>query len=356
MSEPPVPRDRFAEHADEIRARIRERGGAPTIYDIAELAGVNPSTVSRALAKPGRISATTAERVHAAAAELEFRANPMARALQTGRTGMLGLVVADITNPVVFDIIRGAEQEATAAGYTLVIAESQESSENEAAAVERLLPSVDGLVLATTRMPASAILDVARRKSVALINHSVDGVRGVLPDVPAGVDQIMDHLAALGHRSVAYLAGPESSWISARRWTAILAAAEQRGMAIVEIGPHAPTIAGGRDALRRVTASRVTAVIAFNDLIAIGLMQQAADIGLAIPAALSVVGFDDIFGSELIVPALTTVRTDLQLAGRWAVSMTLGDAAGPGEETDAGLLPAVLVVRGSTGPSPAPRG
>ena len=127
-------------------------------------------------------------------------------------------------------------------------------------------------------------------------------------------------------------------------------------MALVEIGPHAPTIAGGREALRRVTASRVTAVVAFNDLIAIGLMQQAADVGTRDPGGTQRGGFDDIFGSELIVPALTTVRTDLQLAGRWAVSMTLGDAAGPGEETDAGLLPAVLVVRGSTGPSPAPRG
>ncbi|MFD4421805.1 LacI family DNA-binding transcriptional regulator [Agromyces sp. NPDC058484] len=345
--------------ADEILARIRERGGAATIYDIAELAGVNPSTVSRALGKPGRISAATAEKVHKAAARLEFRANPMARALQTGRTRMLGLVVADITNPVVFDIVRGAEAEAAAAGYTLVIAESQESSLNEAEAVERLLPSVDGLVLATTRMAADSIDEVAQRKPVVLINRALDGVESVLPDVETGVEEILDHLASLGHRSVAYLAGPSTSWISARRWSAILAAAERRDVAIVEIGPNAPTIAGGREVLRRVIASRTTAVIAFNDLIAIGLMQEAATQGIVVPDRLSVIGFDDIFGSELIVPALTTVRTDLVTAGRWAVKLALDGvtttASDDSHVPPLGLLPTELVVRGSSGAAPTHR-
>jgi LacI family transcriptional regulator len=339
--------------AEAILARIRERGGAATIYDIAELAGVNPSTVSRALGKPGRISAATAKKVEDAAARLEFRMNPMARALQTGKTRMLGLVVADITNPVVFDIVRGAEHEAAAAGYTLVIAESQESVENEVETVERLLPSVDGLVLATTRMAAPAIDEIARRKHIVLINRAVDGVASVLPDVESGVEQLIDHLDGLGHRSLVYLAGPDSAWISARRWAAIFAAAVERDLAIVEVGPNAPTIAGGRAALRRVMASRATALIAYNDLMAIGFMQEAAAEGIVVPERISVVGFDDIFGSELIVPALTTVRADLERAGRQAVSMTLsaieGGTAKPASSAD--RLPTTLVVRGSSGPA-----
>ncbi|UUT34455.1 substrate-binding domain-containing protein [Microbacterium elymi] len=305
--------------AEAILARVRARGGAATIYDIAELAGVNPSTVSRALGKPGRISAGTAAKVRAAAERLDFRVNPMARALQTGKTRMLGLVLADITNPVVFGIVRGAEHAAAAAGYTLVIAESQESGENEAEAVERLLPSVDGLVLATTRLSASAITDLAQRKPVVLINRAVDGVDGVLPDVGAGVVELVEHLASSGHRAIAYLAGPDTSWINARRWSDILAAAEERRIAIVEIGPNHPTIAGGRDALRRVRAAHVSAVIAYNDLMAIGLMQEAAARGITVPDQLSVAGFDDIFGSELIVPPLTTVAADLVAAGGRAV-------------------------------------
>jgi len=332
--------------AEAILARIHARGGAPTIYDIAELAGVNPSTVSRALGKPGRISAATAAKVRAAAERLDFRVNPMARALQTGKTKMIGLVLADITNPVVFGIVRGAEHAAAEAGYTLVIAESQESGENEAEAIERLLPSVDALVLATTRLAAGRITELAGRKPVILINRAVDGVDSVLPDIDAGVVELIDHLASLGHRSVAFLAGPDTSWISARRWSSILAAAEARDMAIVEIGPNAPTITGGREALRRVSASRVTAVIAYNDLMALGLMQEAAAAGIPVPDRLSVVGFDDIFGSELISPTLTTVGTDLMAAGRQAVERLLAE-----DDADCDLepLPTRLIVRGSTG-------
>lgn len=335
--------------AEEILARIHARGGAATIYDIAELAGVNPSTVSRALGKPGRISAHTEAKVRAAADRLEFRVNPMARALQTGKTNMLGLVLADITNPVVFGIVRGAEKAAVQAGYTLVIAESQESGETEAAAIERLMPSVDGLVLAVTRMSAGTTSELAARKPLILVNRAVEGVASVLPDIAAGVTELLDHLSGLGHRSVVFLAGPDTSWASARRWAEVLTAAEQRDMAVVEIGPNPPTIAGGREALRRVLASRATAVIAYNDLMAIGLMQEAADRGIQVPDQLSIAGFDDIFGSELITPPLTTVATDLAEAGGRAVRRLLAD----GQTSDDALLPTWLIVRGSTGHAPA---
>jgi LacI family transcriptional regulator len=121
---------------------------------------------------------------------------------------------------------------------------------------------------------------------------------------------------------------------------------------VVEIGPLSPTIEGGRDALRRVQAARTTAVIAFNDLMAIGLIQAATAAGTRIPEDLSIAGFDDIFGSELIVPALTTVRAQLQLAGERAVGKVLealGDATGPVSDEP---LATTLVVRGSTGPIP----
>ena len=155
----------------------KSRGGsAPTIYDIARLAGVNPSTVSRALSQPGRINVKTEERIQAAAKELNYRVNPIARALPTGRTNTLGLMVADITNPMIFGIVRGAERAAAEAGYTLVVAESQESGEREATAVERVLPSVDGLVLATTRLGDAQISHIADRKPTVIINRALEGV------------------------------------------------------------------------------------------------------------------------------------------------------------------------------------
>lgn len=334
----------------ELAARIKRRGGAATIYDIAELAGVNPSTVSRALSKPGRISAKTEAKIRAAADRLEFQFNPMARALPTGRSQTIGLLVADITNPVVFGIVRGAERAAAHAGYTLVIAESQESGEAEAQAISRLIPSVDGLVLATTRLADDKIAALAERKPIVLINRHVDDIPEVLPDVESGVNAMMDHLVGHGHTSIVYLAGPETSWISRRRWESLLDAAERLDVGVVEIGPNSPTIDGGRDVLRRVLAARATAVIAFNDLMAIGLMQAAAAAAIAVPGTLSVAGFDDIFGSELIVPPLTTVRARLQLAGERAVEKVLAQLDEDAAPVDDGLLATSLIVRGSTGP------
>jgi LacI family transcriptional regulator len=343
----------MSDEAGRIGEPKRARGGsAPTIYDIARLAGVNPSTVSRALSQPGRINAKTEQRIRAAAEELDYRVNPIARALPTGRTKTLGLVVADITNPVIFGIVRGAERAAADAGYTLIIAESQESGEREATTVERVLPSVDGLVLATTRLDDAQILRLAERKPIVAINRDVPGLTSVLPDVGRGVDELADHLAELGHRSLAYLSGPESSWISARRWEALLDAAPRRGMSLVEIGPGSPTLEGGAAAISRVVASGVSAVVAFNDLMAIGLLRAAAERGIGIPSHLSVVGFDDIFGSDFTTPGITTVRAPLAEAGERAVKHLLARVAGGTDGSSAeGIEPLAteLVVRGSTG-------
>lgn len=338
----------------ELAARVKRRGGGATIYDIADLAGVNPSTVSRALSKPGRISAKLEAKIREAAERLDFQFNPMARALPTGRSHTIGLLVADITNPVIFGIIRGAERAAATAGYTLVIAESQESGEAEEQAISRLLPSVDGLVLATTRLADEKIVELVARKAIVLINRSVEHVAGVLPDVEAGVTQLLEHLAELDHRLIVYLSGPETSWISRRRWETMLDAAERLGLAVVEIGPNVPTVSSGKDALRRVMAARPSAVVAFNDLMAIGFMQAAAASGIVVPSEVSVAGFDDIFGSEFIVPPLTTVHAPLEEAGARAVSLLLAQLGESGDTGSAALLETRLIVRGSTGRAAPP--
>lgn len=334
--------------------RRRSSGGAPTIYDIAELTGVNPSTVSRALGKPGRVSAKTEAKIRAAAEQLNFRVNPMARALPTGRTHTLALIVADITNPLFFRLVRGAELAATGAGYALVIAESQESGEAEADVIEQIMPSVDGIVLATTRLAPERIAQIAARKPLVVVNREVAGVTAVVPGVERGAKALVSHLYDLGHRSVAYLSGPVTSWMSDRRWNIILETAEALGMGAVEIGPALPTLEGGRESLRRVIASRATAVIAFNDLMGMGLMQAAAQAAIVVPDELSVAGFDDIFGSELISPPLTTVRAPLVEMGQRAVAGVLAAvSAGEGrDDEDAPVLTTELVIRGSTGKAP----
>jgi LacI family transcriptional regulator len=338
-----------------VPPRSRANRPAPTIYDIAELAGVNPSTVSRALNKPGRISAKTEKLIQDAARTLNYRANPMARALPTGRTHTLGLIVADITNPMFFEVVRGAERAAAVGGYTLILAESQESDSREAETVDRVAPSVDGLILVTTRLTDEQIRDASTLKPLVVINREIEDVDSIVPELEPGIEQALDHLAELGHTSVAFLSGPANSWMSGARWDELFARAVERDLRIVEIGPNAPTLEGGRDAASRVIASGVTAVVAYNDLMAIGLLGAAKERGVEVPGRLSIIGFDDIFGSDFTSPPLATIRTPLGLIGELAVlrALELIDDAGlsPDGARGAPVLRTELIVRGSTGPA-----
>lgn len=340
--------------ADAPASATRGRPARPTIYDIAQLAGVNPSTVSRALSKPGRLNPKTEQLIRDAAKTLNYRVNPMARALPTGRTHTLGLIVADITNPMFFDVVRGAERAAAADGYTLVLAESQESGALEAETAERVAPSVDGLILVTTRLTDDEIRFLAEQHPLVVINRLVDDVPSVVPQVEPGIDAALDHLAAAGHRSLAFLAGPPRSWMSSARWQELMARALERGLTIVEIASSAPTLDGGDAAFERVRAAGVSAVVAYNDLMAIGLLRAALRAGLAVPGDLSIVGFDDIFGSDFTSPPLSTIRTPLHRMGALAVQRLLrqlGTGGVDGPEDD-GSLASEFVQRGSTG---APR-
>lgn len=323
------------------------RKSAATIYDIARHLGVSPSTVSRALNKPGRINVKTEQRIRQAAAELNYRINPMARALPTGRTHTLGLILTDITNPVYFPLVRGAERITAAAGYTLVLAESQESGAQEAESAQRLLQSIDGLVLVASRLDDERIRALANLKPLVLVNRVVDGLPAVVPDVLAGIRDALDHLASLGHTSLAFLSGPSASWMSRLRWETLLDEAPRRGMTLVEIGPGVPTLDGGEQGLRRVRASGVTAVVAYNDLMAIGLLRACRRAGIDVPSRLSIVGFDDIFGSDFTTPPITTVRTPLDLVGEEAVHRVLA-ALGDDESPAPRRIGAEFVRREST--------
>lgn len=324
---------------------------APTIYDIAELAGVNPSTVSRALSKPGRVSTKTQQKILDAAEELNYQVNIFARALPTGRTQTIGLIVSDITNPAYFDIIRSAGTAAAARDYTLMLADSTESAELELTAARRMLATVDGLILASPRLTDEQIQQLAAKKPVAVINRNVEGVGSMVADADTGVMDAVRHLAAMGHTSLAYVAGPEQSWMSQRRWESIKARCDWHGMTATVVARGLPTVDGGRRAAIAVRSSAATAVFCYNDLMAIGLMRELQAAGLAVPADLSILGFDNIFGSDFTTPPLSTIKSPLHDLGVSAMTWVLhaldaGDAVSP---TPA--LPTELVLRGSTGPA-----
>ncbi|MBT2250310.1 LacI family DNA-binding transcriptional regulator [Arthrobacter sp. BHU FT2] len=336
------------------RRRSRQ---AATIYDIARLAGVNASTVSRALNNPGRVTAKTRELVEVAAAQLNYKANQFARALPTGKTQTLGLIVADITNPIFFDVIRGAGATAADRGYTLVLGESSESPATEATMARRMAGTVDGMILASPRMDDQHILDLAGEKPVVVINREVDGVPCVVPDVDRGISQAIRSLAGQGHTGVLYIAGPEESWMSRRRWEGIRAACEWSHLTPSRLESAAPTVEGGRKLAREVLACGATAVITYNDLLAIGLMQELQAARVDVPESISIIGFDDIFGADFTTPPLSTVRSPLRECGIQATAHLLEGLAG-GQEVRAATVSVEteLIVRGSTGARPAPLG
>lgn len=323
-----------------------------TIYDIARMSGVSPSTVSRALSKPGRLNAATEQRIREVAAAAGYRINPLARALPTGRSRMLALIVSDITNPVFFELVRGAERVATEAGYVLILAESQESAEMEHEAAQRLLASVDGLILVSARVENASIQGLSDQKPLVVVNRRITRVDSVVPDVMPGISDAVQHLASLGHRRVAFAAGPSTSWMSRLRQRTVKKVVQEHDMVLTVLGPGEPTLEGGAQALDDVLASGATAVMAYNDLMAIGLLRAAVTRGVRVPHDLSILGFDDIFGSDFTAPALSTIRTPLASLGDEAARRLI--ARLDGDDTAVSTpLATDFVLRESTGPARA---
>jgi LacI family transcriptional regulator, repressor for deo operon, udp, cdd, tsx, nupC, and nupG len=331
----------------------QESGETPTIYDVARECGVSPSTVSRAFSRPGRVSPATAERIKAAAERLGYRTNPIARALVAGRTAMIAVVVSDITNPVYFPVIRGAEQEASAAGFSMLLCDTRESARTERADIDRTLPIVEGLVLASSRMSDATIRTIAGRTPLVVLNRAVPAVPSVVTDNPRGMRRAVEHLGELGHTAITYVAGPEASWANGIRWRAVQEGAHELELRARRIGPFSPTVLGGLAAANELMNNPSTAVIAYNDLLAIGVLRGLARAGVVVPAQISVVGFDNIFGSDFCTPSLTTVAAPLHALGATAVKQLLAQInGGRPHPAEAGVLPAQLMVRESTAPPP----
>ncbi|WP_034517006.1 MULTISPECIES: LacI family DNA-binding transcriptional regulator [Actinomadura] len=324
-------------------------GRPPTIYDVAEAAGVAASTVSRAFSRPGRVNAETAERIRRVAAELGYRTAPASPAPARTRTSMLALVVSDVTNAFYAEIIRGAESAAAEAGYVLLLIDAQESDTLERDSLRRALPGVEGVVLAGTRLPDSAIRVVAGRRPTVVLNRDVADVPSIVLDDAYGMRRAAEHLAGLGHRALTYVAGPEASWADGMRWRTLREAAADLGRRAQRVGPFPPTVAGGRAAAARLHADPPTAVVAYNDQLAIGLMLALRTAGIRVPDDMSVIGFDDIFPARIVSPGLTTVAAPLRAQGRAAVHAVLagrGEPAGPPARPMP--LPVRLIVRDST--------
>ncbi|MEV0428857.1 LacI family DNA-binding transcriptional regulator [Micromonospora sp. NPDC049836] len=336
-----------------------------TIRDVARASGVHISTVSRTFSAPHLVNPETRVRVLACAEDLGYRPNRAARALITGRTHNIGLIVADIANPFFPPLIKAAEGQARHRDYHVFVADTNEDPVAEEELVHALAKQVDGVLLCSPRMSNSLIEQVSREVPVVVINRQVTGLPCVMMDVGQGARLAVEHLLGLGHRRIALLGGPRGSWTNREMRRVAGAAARAGGADLTVLGPNPPTETGGGAAAEQVRRSGVTAVLAYNDLQAIGLIEGLDALGLRVPADVSVVGVDDIALSRLTRPKLTTVATPTAAAGRTAVDMLLQhDSEGPrgarGRSAAAGdrrttaqvMLQTELVVRDSTGPVP----
>ncbi|HEY0119657.1 MAG TPA: LacI family DNA-binding transcriptional regulator [Cellulomonas sp.] len=316
-----------------------------TVHDVARLAGVASSTVSRAMTG-GTVSPGTRQVVLAAADRLGYRPNRQARGLVTGRTGAIGLVVPDLRNPFFADVAKGVSVRARAVDVQVFVIDTDEDLRAEAEAIRSLVGSVDGLLLCSPRMTDDPLRLLLGTQAAVLIHRQVAGLPAVTADIVDGTRQAVAHLRALGHERIAYVGGPTTSWAGGQR-TAGLADA---GVEIIAFGPVAPTFDGGVAVADLVLASGASAVIAYNDLVALGLLQRVAARGILVPEGLSIVGYDDVSVASWVSPPLTTVRTPQAAAGRAAVDLMLRAMNEPaGTEPEHVVLPAQLVVRGSTG-------
>lgn len=333
--------------------------GDATLRDVAREAGVHPSTASRALngATRGQVSGATAARVTAAAERLGYRPNALAQGLRSARTGTVGLVLPDLTNPLFPPIVRGLEDRLAAEDVTVLTASSGNDATRERAILDVMLRRrVDGLIVATA-LRDSPLVDelVARGTPVVLLNRTVDSppLPSVAPDDHLGMRLAVSHLVGLGHTRIAHVAGSSSASTSIVRQQGFIAWMRESGLEPdpdLIVAARWVTQPDGQVAFGALLDRRpdLTAVVAANDLVALGCYAALAERGRSVPGDVSVVGFNDVPFSEWLSPALTTVRIPKQALGVRAAELMLEAIRDPDAPPVGLRLAPDLVVRGST--------
>jgi len=322
-----------------------------TITDVAREAGVSTQTVSRVLNNKGEITPKTRRLVTDVIQRLGYRPNAIARSLVTRRTLSLGLVVPDIANPFFPEIARGAEDVALERGYNMFLCNTIEQAEREVG-VLRLLEQkrVDGVVVCSARLPDEQLLPLLRRQqAVVLVNRSTaPEIAGtVRVDDAHGSAQVVGHLRARGRVRLGMLAGPANSFSGRERRRGFVDALRAAGAAQEpsRIVACAPTLDGGYQAAKTMLSAdrSVDALVCYNDLVAVGVLQACHDLGVRVPDDVAVVGCDDILLASLMTPALTTVRVSKYEIGAAAVRMLLGRIEGANERSEVVIQPELII-------------
>ena len=318
--------------------------------DVAELAGVSGQTVSRVVNDSPRVDPTTRERVEAAMRRLGYRPHRAARALRTGRTHTIGLVVSTLATVGNSRMLQAVADAAAARGYALTVVTAADRAALADAFDHLRDQGVDGAIVLNEATPAARSAQTPAGLELVVVDSPSDERFGVVQsDHESGARAATDHLIALGHPTVWHLAGPEDSYAAAERERGWRGALEGAGLVAPPLVRGDWTAASGhREGIALAERADVSAVFVANDQMALGVLRALAEAGRAVPAGVAVVGFDDIADAADYLPPLTTVRQDFDELGERAVEALIGAIDGGAPRTD--LVPTRLIVRASSAP------
>lgn len=333
----------------------------PTLADVAAEAKVHIGTASRALNESTRdmVKAETARRVQEAATRLGYSPNVLAGSLRSQKTASIGVVLPDLTNPFLPPIVRGIEDVLTSRGYVALLGNTDNDSVLEAKLVESLRARrVDGFIIATSKRVHPILEKISKSGTpIVLINRTADrdGISAVISDDAAGIRAAVSHLVELGHTRIVHVAGPADLSTGRDRAKAFKDAMQENQIRTNNTDIflcEQYSIAEGYAATKQIFATRkgVTALVAANDRIALGVLQALRELNLSCPEEVSVVGFNDMPFVDLVTPPLTTVRVNQYALGAQSAQLLLDRLADSTSVTKTIVLPVSLIVRNSTGP------
>lgn len=333
----------------------------PTLRDVAREAGVHVSTVSRVLndqAAAGRITPDTEQRIREVARRLGYRRNAIARALRTGQTLVVGMVIPDIANLYQAGITRGAGDILSAGGFSLILASTDDDPQHARSQVSGMLGvQADGLLYGVAREDDEVLLSLVEEGiPVVLFNRTSEtpGVSAVLPDDHAGTRLAVEHLLSLGHHEIVHVGGPEDVSSTVNRLGVFDVTLKSAGLT----GSHRFARRHIEEEGYRVMTTLLdehpdtTAVFAANDRLALGAIDAIRDSGRTCPEDVSVVGFNDMPYVDRFSPPLTTIRISQYDLGSMAARLLMETIADPSRPAETRLAAPELVVRGSTAPVP----
>ncbi|MFK0004460.1 LacI family DNA-binding transcriptional regulator [Paenarthrobacter sp. NPDC090520] len=291
------------------------------IADVAEKAGVSHATVSRVMNGNAAVDPGIAARVRAAAAELKYQPNPVGRSLALGKTDTIGIVVPDLANPTFQAILRGLSIAAAQDGYRVLIADSSEVTSEEAILAGEARRRCDGVVLCAPRMPDAELEELAPTlHPLVLINRTTitTNTPSLSVDYGQGIQELARHLVSLGHQRLVYLSGPEHSASNRQRLVGLAEFRKEHPDIELQMLHGGSNFDSGHDSTEAIIASGATGILAFNDLVAMGLLSGLHERGIKVPEDISVTGFDDIPFAKYTTPPLTTAAVPINELGSLA--------------------------------------